>query len=90
MVRVVKAGLEFHPYFILDYTLKLERVDLTGQKHTIRNGGSYIIDAFTGKTIKNENMHHGGKVRGIIEGIFSGVHEIPILCMITTVMKVKY
>ncbi len=71
-VRVISAGLDIHPYFIFDYTLNLARVDPTGHKHTIRNSGRYIIDAFSGKCIKNDNNHKGSNtVRGIIQSMFS-------------------
>lgn len=48
-VRISKALLEFHPYYLFEYTLDAERTDPIGKNHRIQDEGKHVVDALTGQ-----------------------------------------
>jgi hypothetical protein len=47
--RISSAALEFHPYFVLEYTLDVSRKDPVGGNHPVKNMGIHIVDALNGR-----------------------------------------
>jgi hypothetical protein len=50
-VRVSKATLDFHPYYIFEYILNAERKDPIGKKRFVQAQGKHIVNAFNGDII---------------------------------------
>jgi hypothetical protein len=50
-VRVSGATLEFCPYYVFDYKMKMMRKDPTGKNHKIESEGKHIVNAQTGELV---------------------------------------
>jgi hypothetical protein len=48
-IRISSAVIEFHPYFVFEYSLDVTRKDPTGGTHHIKDRGIHIVDASNGR-----------------------------------------
>jgi hypothetical protein len=78
--RVSSAALEFHPYFIFEYTLDITRKDPVGRTHPVKSKGIHIVDALNGRflsdvvvlyhkddqSIENQGAGKDGEIRQLI------------------------
>lgn len=60
-VSLFSKVLLYHPYIQVKYRLQSRREDPTGKAHTIRDEGSYLVDALDGDIIDRE--------KGVLEGL---------------------
>jgi hypothetical protein len=55
--RISSAALEFHPYFVFEYTLNVSRKEPVGSTHPIKNTGIHIVDALNGRFLSPITFH---------------------------------
>jgi hypothetical protein len=48
-IRISSSAIEFHPYFVFEYSLDVTRKDPTGGTHHIKDRGIHIVDASNGR-----------------------------------------
>jgi hypothetical protein len=46
-IRILKAKVNFCPYYLIHYVLNVNRKDPTGKNHHIHQRGTHILNAFT-------------------------------------------
>jgi hypothetical protein len=65
-LHLESAVLFYHPYFLIKYRLDTSRKDVTGKRYSVRDEGTYFVDALDGDII---NMEHGKleKITGLLK-----------------------
>jgi hypothetical protein len=74
-VIVSNATLDFHPYYIIEYVLNVERKDPTEKKHTIQARGKHIVNAFNGDLISAESRSRLKKLLSNFSSIIGNNNE---------------
>jgi hypothetical protein len=67
-VKISRTSLDFHPHYLFEYNLYVERKDPSGKTHHLQKLGIDIVDAFDGTLLSKAST---GEFRNLLHAIFS-------------------